>query len=63
MVMSASRTQQRMRDLENTLRHDIAKQNDKHEDKFGHELLHLGGKIVNMQKTPTTGIWARQNLL
>lgn len=55
MVMSASRTQQRMRDLENSLRHDIARQNDRQEDKFGHEILRLETNINYMQKTPTTG--------
>lgn len=35
LVMSASRTQQRMRGLENSLR---SKPNDKQEDKFGSEL-------------------------
>lgn len=55
LVMSATRTQQRMRDLENSLRMDIAKQNDKQENRFGSELLCLERKIDNMQKMPPEG--------
>lgn len=53
--MRASRTQQRMRDLEHSLRHDISKQNDKQEEKFGSELQRLERNIDNMQRSTTSG--------
>lgn len=54
LVMSASRAQQRMRDLDHSLRQDFANQNGKQEEEFGSELQRLEN-IDNMQRQTPSG--------